>query len=123
MRYRAKAGHIVGRWSFHKNIERRAACKMESPLIRVVDRLAIQAVRAGHERSDHVDELSETGNFDSPAMTQQGVDQSPNEQRILQVINFFQQMRLFLRVPIHRVATACPIPDIPLIERQPELLA
>ena len=49
------------------------------------------------------------------------IDQSSGQEGILKVINFFEKVRFLLRVPVHGVATASPVPDIPLVERQPQL--
>ena len=49
----------------------------------------------------------------------QCVDESAHEQCILQVIDFFEEMRRFCAMAIHGIARVRPIPDVPLVERQP----
>ena len=50
----AQARHLI-RWGFHQQIEDRAARILKPPVIGIVDGLAKQAVRIGHDWRDDID--------------------------------------------------------------------
>ena len=96
---------------------------LERPGIRIVDGLAQHAIFIRHQRGNHIHQLSQARQAHPVRMSQQGVEKPAHQQRVLQVVHLLQQVRGFRTVPIRRVAAARSIPHVPLVERQPELLA
>ena len=113
--------NVIGR-RFDQQIEHAPAGILQRPAVGIVDRLPEQPVGVGHDRSDHIHQLRQTGDLDAIRIAQQRNQQSADQQRVFQVVDFFQQMRRFLAAAVHRIPAALAIPDIPFIERQPQLL-
>ena len=104
-------------------VEHAAARVAQRPGVRVVGALPQHAGVVGHERRDDVDQLRQAADADAIGVAQQRVDEAADEQRVLEVVDLLEQLRRELPPPVHRVAAAGPVPDVPFVERQPQALA
>src|SRR5208283_5575408 len=118
---RIQSGNFVC-GGLHQQVQHCAFGKLQSPTVGIVDRLLEQTVGIGHDRSDHVHQLRQAGELYTIRIAEQGIDQSPDQQSVFQVIDLFQKVRCFLAVAVHRIPVSSAIPDIPLVERKPKLL-
>ena len=103
-------------------IEHAAPCVAERPGIRIVDALTQDALIVGHERRDDVDELREAPDPHAIGIPQQRVDEAADEQRVLEVVDLFEQPRRGGAAAVARLRAARAIPDVPFVERQPQPL-
>ena len=103
-------------------IEHAAPCVPERPGIRIVDALTQDACLAGHERRDDVDELREAPNPDAIGIAQQRVDEAADKQRVLEVVDLFEQPGCGSAAAVARLRAARAVPDVPFVERQPQPL-
>ena len=79
------------------------------PNCRVENRLAEQSVRIGHDGSDHVDQLREARQYDAVKRGGSANSKSRRPGVVLQVVDFFQQVRRFLTTAfIHGVTAGGP---------------
>src|SRR5579864_3051140 len=93
---------------------------MQRPRVRIVDRLAKNPFPVGDERCDHIHELREASDAHAIRMSQERVDEPTDEQCVLEIVDFLEQMRGLLSLA---VAASRAIPDIPLIEGKRQALA
>jgi len=94
---------------------------VQRPAIGIVDGLPVKTIGIGHDGSDDVDQLRQTSQLHAVGIADQSVEQSAHQQRVFQVVNLFQQMGHFLPVAVYCIAGGGAIPDIPLVEREPQL--
>ena len=76
-----------------------------------------------HERSDHIDELCQAGDVHAIGVPQQRVEEPADQQRVLEVVDLFEQLRRDGATAVGGLPVTRPIPDVPLVERQPQPLA
>ena len=76
-----------------------------------------------HERSDHIDELCQAGDVHAIGVPQQRVEEAADQQRVLEVVDLFEQLRRDGAAAVGGLPVTRPIPDVPFVERQPQTLA
>ena len=118
MRNLIQSGDII-RGRLHQQIQHCAAGKLQRPTVWIVDRLPEHAVGVRHNWSDDVDQLGQAGELYSIRIAQQRINESPDQKRIFQVVDFFQQVRCFLFVTVDRISGRGAIPNIPFIKGEP----
>ena len=80
-----------------------------------------KAVGISRDRRNNIYQLRQAGNLDAIGMAQESNHEPAYEQRVFEVIGFFQEMWRLLAVAIYGLSAALAIPDIPLVEGQPQL--
>ncbi len=79
---------ITGR--LDQQVEHGTAGKLQCPTVRIVDRLPEQTIRVSHDRSDDVDQLSQTRQLHAVGVADQRIENPAHQQPIFQVVDLFQ---------------------------------
>src|ERR1700722_16087161 len=72
-------GDVVGR-RFHKELERRAASKLERPTVGIINGLSQETILVGHDRSDDVDELRQASELYALCLANERIDQTSDQE-------------------------------------------
>src|SRR5260370_20950907 len=95
--------------------------ELQRPAIRIKNSVPQEAIRVGDNGRDDVHKLRKASDLDTIAIAEEGVDQAPDKQSILEIVNFLQEMGGFLPLPVDGIAACGAIPDVPLVETDPEV--
>ncbi len=108
--------------AFGLQVEDAAGRVFQRQRVREVGGLAQDAFLAGHERRDHIDDLRQATDPDAVGLAQERIQQSADQQRVLEVVDFLEQPGCELAVAIGVIAAVGAVPDVPLVEGQPQSL-
>src|SRR4029453_5283967 len=117
-RHLASTGGELG--SAHGRPERLARHRVAQELEWPVDGLYQQAIASGEHRRDDLHDLREACSPHDVGVADERMEVLRAYQRILDVVEFFQQRRGF-RPPT--IAPHLPIPDVPLVEGDMDMMA
>lgn len=85
--------------------------------------LSEYAACVGHKGRNHVHQMREAPHIYAIRVAEQRVDEAAHEQRVLQVVDLFEQLRGLSAAAVGGIPAARAVSHVPLVKRQPQPFA